>query len=274
MAARTLTTARWTWQRTCAALRRVGVGTAPASISVTLRLPALLAPPPAAPAPAHTPARRRPPRTHRAMTSIDNVYGFDNFQCTGRVCKTNTPASTSMRAPGNINGVFAMESVIHAIATSLGKDATDVAAANFVRLVRTSRTVRATAPWRRKGHWRLLGTNSPLTGMAATAGRRHAVRRDDRVPVTSHRLVAIDGVLRLRDRQGGGGQVQQREPVPQARRRHCSVQVRVDAVRAVPTLGLLPTCAHVTRDAVLGPCRQVPNHVGVVQHVGPGPHLP
>ena len=54
----------------------------------------------------------------------------------GIVCKTNLPATTSMRAPGVTQGVFAIEAILDNAAQTLGMDVDTLRTANFLQIVR------------------------------------------------------------------------------------------------------------------------------------------
>lgn len=69
-----------------------------------------------------------------ALLTVDNAYNLPAFSAKGTLCKTNLPATTSMRAPGVSQATLAMEHVIEDIADSLGMDPDDVRTANFLRI--------------------------------------------------------------------------------------------------------------------------------------------
>ena len=50
----------------------------------------------------------------------DNVYNFPTFNCQGVICKTNLPATTSMRAPGVSQSIFAMEDIMDSVGLAVG----------------------------------------------------------------------------------------------------------------------------------------------------------
>jgi xanthine dehydrogenase molybdopterin-binding subunit B len=53
------------------------------------------------------------------MSWADNAYFFPNYEANAKLCYTNTPARTSMRAPGVIQSCLATEMVIERVATEL-----------------------------------------------------------------------------------------------------------------------------------------------------------
>jgi xanthine dehydrogenase/oxidase len=65
------------------------------------------------------------------MAWADNAYYFPNYASTSQVVCTNLPPNTSMRAPGVVQSQFATESMIGAVADSLGLAAEEVQQRNF-----------------------------------------------------------------------------------------------------------------------------------------------
>ena len=64
----------------------------------------------------------------------DNAYFVPNFQVVSKGCKTNTPSTTSMRAPGVLHAVMAIEHAIEAgVCPAVGMDRA-VRAKNFYRV--------------------------------------------------------------------------------------------------------------------------------------------
>ncbi len=65
----------------------------------------------------------------------DNAYFVPNFQVVSKACKTNTPSTTSMRAPGVLHAVMAIEHAIEAgVCPAVGMDRDAVRAKNFYRV--------------------------------------------------------------------------------------------------------------------------------------------
>ena len=62
----------------------------------------------------------------------DNAYYFSNFHCESKACRTNTPTYTSMRAPGVLHSVAAIEFALENVSRILSLDPSDVRALNFV----------------------------------------------------------------------------------------------------------------------------------------------
>ena len=67
----------------------------------------------------------------RAVFHCDNAYFLQNVRIVSHRCKTNTVSSTAFRGFGGPQGMFAVESVIAAIARHLGLDALDVRKRNL-----------------------------------------------------------------------------------------------------------------------------------------------
>jgi len=68
----------------------------------------------------------------------DNCYYIANYESLATVCKTNKPTTTSMRAPGVVQSVFVMETVIEHVASELGMSPMDVRQANFYHVGNTT----------------------------------------------------------------------------------------------------------------------------------------
>ena len=64
----------------------------------------------------------------------DNAYNIPNFHCESKACKTNKPTCTSMRAPGVVHSVMAIETAMDHVASTLNMDPNDVRALNFVQV--------------------------------------------------------------------------------------------------------------------------------------------
>ena len=67
----------------------------------------------------------------RAMLHLDNAYFLSDIEIVSHRCKTNTVSNTAFRGFGGPQGMLVTESVIDAIARSLGIDALDVRLANL-----------------------------------------------------------------------------------------------------------------------------------------------
>ncbi len=67
----------------------------------------------------------------RAIFHCDNAYFLENVTIVSHRCKTNTVSNTAFRGFGGPQGMFAIESVVDAIARHLGKDPLDVRRENF-----------------------------------------------------------------------------------------------------------------------------------------------
>jgi xanthine dehydrogenase/oxidase len=66
------------------------------------------------------------------MYWADNAYYFPNYQADATICYTNTPARTSMRAPGVVQACFVTELVVERVAQELGLPTTQVQQKNFI----------------------------------------------------------------------------------------------------------------------------------------------
>lgn len=64
----------------------------------------------------------------------DNTYFLPNYSCDLVVCRTNLPTNTSMRAPGAVQSIFLIESVLERVAAELGLAAQAVREANFYKV--------------------------------------------------------------------------------------------------------------------------------------------
>jgi xanthine dehydrogenase/oxidase len=64
---------------------------------------------------------------------LDNAYNIANWKSQGYACKTNLPPNTWMRAPGTVNAMYMIESVIEKVASSLNVSADVVRAANYYK---------------------------------------------------------------------------------------------------------------------------------------------
>ena len=71
------------------------------------------------------------PVNDRALFHIDNAYFLGNVSILGLRCRTNTVSNTAFRGFGGPQGLFAIESVLDAVARSLGRDPLDVRRLNF-----------------------------------------------------------------------------------------------------------------------------------------------
>jgi xanthine dehydrogenase large subunit len=65
------------------------------------------------------------------MLHIDNCYHLPHLHVVSHRCRTNTQSSTAFRGFGGPQGMFAVETVIDAIARHLGKDPLDVRRLNL-----------------------------------------------------------------------------------------------------------------------------------------------
>ncbi len=75
-----------------------------------------------------------------AYIDIDTDIDVDcRYSGQGIVLKTNLSATTSMRAPGVTQSIFAMECIMDAIADQLAMSPVDVRVANFLTTVCTRR---------------------------------------------------------------------------------------------------------------------------------------
>ena len=73
-----------------------------------------------------------------AQLWADNCYYIANYQSLATVCKTNKPTTTSMRAPGVVQSVLVMETVIEHVASELNMDPMAVREANFYHIGNTT----------------------------------------------------------------------------------------------------------------------------------------
>jgi len=66
-------------------------------------------------------------------TWSDNVYHYNSFKCEYEPYYTNTPITTSMRAPGCMQSILASEVVMEHIAKTVGKSTEDVMKLNWYK---------------------------------------------------------------------------------------------------------------------------------------------
>jgi xanthine dehydrogenase large subunit len=71
------------------------------------------------------------PVNDRALFHLDNAYFLENVSILSLRCRTNTVSNTAFRGFGGPQGLFAIESVLDAVARSLGRDPLDVRRVNF-----------------------------------------------------------------------------------------------------------------------------------------------
>lgn len=69
---------------------------------------------------------------YMGMEWADNAYYLPNYAATLKLCYTNTPARTSMRAPGVVHSCYFTESIVEHVATSLGLPLNVVQERNFL----------------------------------------------------------------------------------------------------------------------------------------------
>ena len=67
------------------------------------------------------------------MYWADNAYFLPNYRADATLCYTNTPARTSMRAPGVVQTSFCTELVVERVARELGLPIAQVQQRNFIR---------------------------------------------------------------------------------------------------------------------------------------------
>ncbi len=67
----------------------------------------------------------------RALCHADNCYWLPNLRFRGLPCKTHTVSNTAFRGYGGPQGMFAIETIVDAIARRLGKDTDDVRRVNY-----------------------------------------------------------------------------------------------------------------------------------------------
>ena len=67
------------------------------------------------------------------MCWADNAYYFPNYCARAKMCKTNVPSKTSMRAPGVVQACHATEIVVERVGFELGVDTRVVQEKNFIR---------------------------------------------------------------------------------------------------------------------------------------------
>lgn len=68
-----------------------------------------------------------------AQLDLDNVYMIPNYRSEGVPCRTNLPPNTSMRAPGTVNAMLIIESVLEDVANHLNKSSFEVRSKNFYK---------------------------------------------------------------------------------------------------------------------------------------------
>lgn len=64
----------------------------------------------------------------------DNAYYIPNFHCESKACRTNTPTCTSMRAPGVLHSINAIETAMDHVAATLKMDPNVVRFNNFYQV--------------------------------------------------------------------------------------------------------------------------------------------
>ncbi|XP_019849927.1 PREDICTED: xanthine dehydrogenase/oxidase-like isoform X2 [Amphimedon queenslandica] len=67
-----------------------------------------------------------------ALVHLQNVYNVPNAHFSGRVCKTNIPSCTAMRAYGRPQAQLIMESIMTHVAHELGSDPVKIREINFI----------------------------------------------------------------------------------------------------------------------------------------------
>lgn len=70
---------------------------------------------------------------YMGMNWADNAYYIPNYSAVAKVCFTNTPARTSMRAPGVVQSCFATEMIMERIAYELQLPMYSVQQMNFIQ---------------------------------------------------------------------------------------------------------------------------------------------
>jgi xanthine dehydrogenase/oxidase len=73
-----------------------------------------------------------------AMLWGDNTYFLENYDAEAKLCKTNLVTNTSMRAPGVVQSVFALECIIERVANTLSLPVSAVQEANFYKVGETT----------------------------------------------------------------------------------------------------------------------------------------
>lgn len=71
------------------------------------------------------------PINDRAIFHIDNCYFLETVRVRSLRCKTNTVSNTAFRGFGGPQGMYAIETIIDAIATTLGRDALEIRQLNL-----------------------------------------------------------------------------------------------------------------------------------------------
>lgn len=69
---------------------------------------------------------------YMGMLWADNAYYLPNYVATLKLCYTNTPARTSMRAPGVVQSCFFTEAIVESVANGLGLPLNVVQERNFL----------------------------------------------------------------------------------------------------------------------------------------------
>jgi xanthine dehydrogenase large subunit len=70
---------------------------------------------------------------YMGMHWADNAYYLPNYLANAKLCYTNTPARTSMRAPGVVQACLATETLVERVAVELGLPVNVVQERNFIR---------------------------------------------------------------------------------------------------------------------------------------------
>eukprot|EP01125_Pyxidicula_operculata_P021742 TRINITY_DN8602_c0_g1_i1.p1 TRINITY_DN8602_c0_g1~~TRINITY_DN8602_c0_g1_i1.p1 ORF type:complete len:1453 (+),score=397.51 TRINITY_DN8602_c0_g1_i1:448-4359(+) len=94
------------------------------------------------------------------LNTLDSSYSVPNFYASGVVCKTNTPANTSVRGPGWIPGIFIIEHIMENVAIYLNQPADVIKRQNFFTKGQVTPNGTRLVNWNLDNIWDQLKTSS------------------------------------------------------------------------------------------------------------------
>ena len=110
-----------------------------------------------------------------AVGWADNCYYYNNFKVTTSNAVTNTPHSTSMRAPGCMQSILAAQVVMEHVAKTVGKDLDTVQQQNFYDLATRNKTPFGDVLGRDNYNWTIPTLWTEIQSQADYANRKEAV---------------------------------------------------------------------------------------------------
>jgi len=87
------------------------------------------------------------------LNSIDNVYYSPNFFADAKICKTNTPRSTSVRGPGWVPAIYIIEYIMEHVASFLEAKPEEIKKLNFLKVGQTTPTGTKINNWSMETIW-------------------------------------------------------------------------------------------------------------------------